>query len=278
MSINEIALPSYTLADARFRVRHGPAGRTHPMIAPQHLRKAPITEALIDFRIDRAPGVTPETFEAVRASVLDRFPLVEEKRGVQAKLEIQAGRLTADTRDLGFQGLHFKTADGRTIAQFRPDGFTLNRLKPYSSWDELFPEALRLWSLYRDSVAPQSVKRVALRYINHLTFPLESGEQLALYLTTPSPVPPDLPPRVSSFLTRVVIHDDQTPVSASVTQSMQPSTQSGLVTVLLDIDAFHAVELSPDPEALSPVFERLHTFKNRVFFSSLTERAIGLYE
>ncbi len=48
---------------------------------------------------------------------------------------------------LVYQGFS-KTPDRLNVAQFRRDGFTFNRLRPYTKWEEIRPEALRLWQLY----------------------------------------------------------------------------------------------------------------------------------
>ena len=115
------------------------------MTAPRHLRYAPITEAIIDFRVKARPEFRPETFASLQTQLSSRFPKVDEYRGLQATFGMIQGRGQPPVvQNLGLQGYVFKTADEKTLAQFRVDGFTFNRLRPYTSWEELFPQALEL--------------------------------------------------------------------------------------------------------------------------------------
>src|SRR3989337_4257969 len=119
------------------------------MSDPRHLRNAPITEAVIDFRIKARAGFRPEEFADLKARLSERFPKVEQHRGLQVTLGVIKGQVQPPVvQGPGLQGYFFKTSDEKTIAQFRADGFTFNRLRPYSSWEELFPQAIELWSLY----------------------------------------------------------------------------------------------------------------------------------
>ena len=45
------------------------------------------------------------------------------------------------------------------LVDFRADGFTYNRLQPYTSWDAVLPEALGLWELFVQTVVPVSITR-----------------------------------------------------------------------------------------------------------------------
>jgi uncharacterized protein (TIGR04255 family) len=97
---------------------------------------------------------------------------VDEYRGLQATFGMIQGRGRPPVvQDLGFQGYFWKTSDEKTIVQFRVDGFTFNRLRPYTSWTELFPQALDLWHLYSRVSRPEVITRLAVRYINRIPLP-----------------------------------------------------------------------------------------------------------
>jgi uncharacterized protein (TIGR04255 family) len=87
-----------------------------------------------------------------------------------------------------------------------------------------------------------------------------------------------LPQSLSTFLVRVASHDAEHGLTCNVIQVLEPAEVRGPVTFKLDIDVFRGDEFSTDVGALSPVLERLHDFKNRVFFSYLTERTVKQYE
>lgn len=70
-------------------------------------------------------------------------------------MEFKEGKIVANRQDQGFLGLFLKAADELTIAQFRPDGFTVNRLRPYTGWSAILPEVLELWDIYVRVAKPE---------------------------------------------------------------------------------------------------------------------------
>ena len=240
----------------------------------RHLRNAPITEALIDFRVKARAGFRPQEFRGLRARLSDRFPNVNERRGLQATFPMTLGQVGQDPY---LQGYFFKTSDEKTIAQFRTDGFTFNRLRPYTSWEDLFPQAMELWRLYSSISKPDVITRLAVRYINRIVLPL--GEvTFEAYLRAAPVVPPELPQYLSSFLTRVTIHDPKTDIAAHVAQALEASAQGRQSAVILDIDAYKPSEFSTDDPAIEQILGQLRAFKNLIFFHSLTDDALREFE
>ena len=193
---------------------------------------------------------------------------------MEAQFGFEAGSPAAQSRDLGLDGLFFKSADGRRIAQFRRDGLTLNQLPPYTNADDLIVEALRLWQAFRQVAAPTAITRVAFRYINVLPLPYRPGDSFQRFLKAPPQMPDGAPQNVTSFLTRVVSRDGQD--SVVVTLSLEPAFGER-VPVTLDLDVFRVGSFLPDGSELRPVLQRLRQLKNAVFFASLTEEAVELF-
>ncbi len=247
------------------------------MTTPRHLKNPPITEALLDFRVDEGAGVSPAHLPQLRERVGSGYTRITEQERFQASVEATPGRLPETrARNLGLFGWAFSSPDGRQVAQFRSDGFTLNRLAPYTSWPELFPEAMRLWKHYVQVVEPQAIRRMAVRYINHIKL---DGLHVKLedYLRAPLPLPEGLPSTITSFLTSVVLHDEKAQSSVRVTQSLEPPHETQSLVFLLDIDAYSVVEKTPQDSTIEPTFEHLRTMKNNVFFSSLHEGIIARF-
>ena len=101
-------------------------------------------------------------------------------------------------------GYKYTSADGKYIAQFRLDGFTLSRMEPYTVGEDLRSEAARLWEIYNKVANVSTVTRVAARYINLMRVPMDDLKEFGDYLVCPPEVPEALPQGVSSFLTRIV--------------------------------------------------------------------------
>lgn len=211
-------------------------------------------------------------------SVRDRFPLSEERRTHETRVALLAGQVPkATTRDLGPQGVWLRTADGREIAQFRLDGFTFSRLNPYTSWEDILPKALEVWTLYSKLLEPEVVTRVAVRYINHI--PLAEGPvDLDRLIVTGPRTPEGVPDVLGQFSSRILLAHPELKLHATVTQSLEPGVLSANPTLLLDIDAFKLGDFEVASAALIPHLEALRVYKNQIFFGSLTDDFAKTFE
>ena len=246
------------------------------MAQPRHLTRPPIKEALIDIRVAPDTPVTSERLAPLRSALADRYPVVDERQNIQAELRVEGGKLMPRSQS-AFGGIWFKTADDQQIAQFRPDGFTLNQVMTYVDGGVLVDEALRLWELYKSVAGQLVVTRLAMRYINELQLPYRPEDDFRRFLTEPARLPEDgSPQQFSSYLTRVVAHEG--PDVIVVTQSLDsPGDDKGRVKVVVDLDVATTEDLSADHSVLMSALLRLRTLKNRVFFSLLTEEAVELF-
>lgn len=244
----------------------------------RHLANAPITEAIIDFRVKLSSKFRVAEFSSLKEVLLDSYPNVEERRLIAGGIKVVAGKQIEQTiEDKGRHGYFFRSHDGRNVAQFRRDGFTFSRLKPYMHWEDILAEAKDLWQLYVAKASPELVTRIAVRYINQLNIPLPIND-FTRYLTAPPNIPDTIPQAVHHFLTRVVVHDADLDTMANITQALQKSSSPDYVTIILDIDVYKQKELGFDESDIWLTFGQLHDLKNRIFFDSITEETARLYE
>ena len=244
----------------------------------RHLDNAPITEAIIDFRVKLAPSFDPARFSGLAERLQETYPRHEQRKLFKQELGVKNGRpLSIGPKDLGFHGYWFKSADEKKIAQFRVDGFTFNKLRPYTSWAEVIEEARQLWDLYVEVASPEVVTRIAVRYINHLKIPAPVKDP-SEYFRAPIPIPVDLPLALNNYLTRVVVRDRESDVAVNISHALTEVVDSKHLTFLLDIDAYKARDFEPTDHVIWETFEALHDSKNRIFFGSITEETARLYE
>jgi uncharacterized protein (TIGR04255 family) len=241
------------------------------------LRNAPIKEALIDLRTREHRDLEMHQLERIRSRLepdyVKKGPIVELRTDITVSKE---GRSVGETKSREL-GIRLHSRDEKYVAQFSREGFTFSRLVPYETWGKLVEEAQRLWAVYVECVHPEAVNRVAARFINNLQLPMQPGEHFEEYLTTPPQVPAALPQHVLEFLQRIMIHDTNTGLRAIVTQLLQGGVWNDRVPVILDIDVFCQFELAPEAPDVWSYLEKMRDFKNRVFFESLTEKAVELY-
>lgn len=248
------------------------------MAAIRHLSRAPITEALFDFRVTLPPEFQSEAFSSVRERLRTEYPVVEEMRRFEARFEFRAGKgpIPTESKSGGLLGFRLKTEDGRNVAQFRRDGFTFNRLPEYTSWDELCPEALRLWAIFVEVAKPEKLDRLALRYINRLKLPPQLRLQDVVEVVPPSFA--GAPQLISSFLISESRHDPQTGYMVNIVEALQPDLAADSLALILDIDLFKVSGLGLEEAKLRPVLEEMRKLKNEIFFNAITERSAKEYE
>lgn len=244
-----------------------------------HLTKAPIVEAIIDFRVKLVSDFKLEVFHPLRAQLADDYPHVEEQQIVEQTIKHEPGQSAEfSTRVSGIHGHRLLSRDEKNVAQLRRDGFTFSRLSPYTKWDEVFDEAWRLWTMYDKTAKPLEISRIAVRYINRLLLPLPFPD-LREYLNTPPVIAEGWPTNIRTFLSRIVLHDSENEISLNVIQAVEPQSpgEQANVALLFDIDAYQDVSLPADDGTIPKRFAKLREMKNRVFFKGLTNKAIDLF-
>lgn len=203
------------------------------MATVRHLKNAPITEAIIDFRVKGSAGFKVEEFSNLKSRLAGEFPLIDERVVVEGGVHVSRGEISPFTKGKQVSGYWFKSTDGLSIAQFRRDGFTFNRLKPYTRWDQVFPQAWKLWELYVTTGAAEFVTRIATRFINRISLPLPI--ELAEYLTAPPRLPEGVNGRLGTFLTRLVVNRSQDGIAVNITQALEKDADPNRGVIMLDI-------------------------------------------
>src|SRR6266540_2275623 len=157
------------------------------MAAIRHLDRAPITEALVDFKTNLPDDFPVDKLSSVSSQLKNDYPNREEQNTFQAQFRFEGKGAVeptpVTTKALGLRGYFFRSSDGLKVAQFRRDGFTFNRLAPYTTWEDVRAEALRLWTLYREIAQPDGLERLALRYLNRLVVPPRGNLETYLDVT-----------------------------------------------------------------------------------------------
>lgn len=242
------------------------------------LARSPLQEALIDIRVLASDGVTGNQFAQMHEHLANEYPTLETQVAIEGELHLQPDATVGHSASSSILGVLMRSVDGAQVAQFRMDGFSFSRLAPYTTWEEVFPEAMRLWAMYLSSAMPEAITRVAVRYINDIHFPVPL--ELDDVLTAPPTAPPALGPDIVSFLGRITLNDREAETFVTIAQTLGRATREGEASVILDIDAFRNLDRLPpeDVGELHSIFNQLRSLKNKAFFESITEAAAGRFE
>jgi uncharacterized protein (TIGR04255 family) len=246
----------------------------------RHLSRAPIVEAVIEIRARaEIPWVEQAVSEALKAKLPD-YPQFVSQNEVKQEVSfdlVQGSQ--AKQHDLGWKGLRLQSGDGRHVAQFNRDGFLFSRLHPYESWEKLQGEALRLWGIYCDLARPTETQRTGLRFINRFTLPAQET-RFEDYVEPHAKPPRNLDLPFLGFFHQDTLAVPGYPYALNVVRTVQPpqdlKTQG--LAIILDIDVFtiHPLEIRMDQ--MNKWLTEMRWLKNKVFFGSVTEKALESFK
>lgn len=233
------------------------------------LRNAPITEAVIDFRVSTSKPFTAELLATMRDRLAAAFPVVEEQRSVEQVVEVVNGRVRQPVADQGVRRIVLRSEERQEAVLVSDSGFGFSKLRPYTNWEDVFSSAQRWWAHYLAAADVESVNRVAVRYINRFSV---AGGQVEAYLEAPPRLPKDVPSDgLANVFSRLLFRDGETETETAVVQFIEWSGPDA--SVLMDIDASRSGRFSPDDEGFWGLFRELRAAKNRIFFGSITTHA-----
>jgi uncharacterized protein (TIGR04255 family) len=241
----------------------------------RHYPKAPITEAIIDLRVEPRAELTLDDLDA--PSRADGGASAKRNKTIKAMGLIEVGEHVSASASSEQTGWRYESGDGKLIWQSRFDGFTISRLAPYDRWSTFQQEARRLWVPYREVVRPGKLIRVAVRYVNRFDLPGPKVDLKRYFCTSPE-VSPALSQDLNAFFMQIQISQDDIRSQLVINQTIVPPAREDVVSVVLDIDLFRSEEVPQEDPAIWDFFESLHMRKNEIFEACITDKARELIE
>jgi uncharacterized protein (TIGR04255 family) len=243
------------------------------------LKSPPAVEAVLDARGVFPKGVELDAFAQLAGVFQESYPKRTEERLLQFGFQHQTGASPqAITQDQGVRGYRFHSADGKEVVRCSKDGFTFHRLKPYTEWEDVYPKAVAAWNVFCHAFPQIQIHKVSLRYINQIVVPLTNGkEDLDTYFLVNFPGPKDWELPRTGFMGQSVFSDPDTGFQANWIMAHQPNPNPDRLHVILDIDVF---AIGPNATETPPpnLWEKMRDLKNKLFFSSLTEKCIHSFQ
>jgi uncharacterized protein (TIGR04255 family) len=242
--------------------------------------RAPIQEALLDLQVQLPEGSVDEVLISFQDGIEERFPTKKDIKRITQNFELspQNGIQTFSTPVI-CQGYQYISDSNQKIVQARSDGFTFNKLRPYSDWKTFSEEAHELWKKYVEVVKPISINRIGLRYINRIEIPIPFSDFREYCLLFPD-FPQEIPQKLSEFFMRFATPSPgEHNISTVVNLTFEPVTNDSLMLPLIfDIDTFSLTgKLDPKDSLTWTIVDELREIKNQIFDSSLTEKCKKLF-
>jgi uncharacterized protein (TIGR04255 family) len=243
------------------------------------LRTSPIVEAVVDIDCDLPPGFDLTALVAAsREAFRDEYPKFRTQMMQEHSVEMTDGALNTSTRQ-AVQALQFLHEDERQLVQVRVNGFSFNRLAPYTTLDDYLPEIERTWHLYAGLVSPVQIRGVHLRYINRILVPMTTSSiDLDEYLKLGPQLPDEENLTLSAFLIQQAAIEKDTGHRVNLVLTTQAPVPEKL-PIILDITVASMVNAEPgDWPTVTAAVAALRALKNRVFRNMLTDKCISLFQ
>jgi uncharacterized protein (TIGR04255 family) len=243
----------------------------------QHYNRAPITEAILNFRIEPMPA--------------DRFALLEEVKSRLAASypkwqRLEKGEIALSSFS-GADGLAFASEDGKFVVQARLDGFSFSQLAPYDRWATFIDRARMAWDVYSAVAMPsKNIVGFFVRYINEFRLPYETPlhQFFHVYPATPNrdtlftnllmiteAAIPEIPGGAHTMFFHPLPESAQNipdVTSESVLTAASPGTPPTFRMVLDNMFRFNV----RDYENAWKIMDEVHRIKNATFESQITDR------
>ena len=236
--------------------------------------KPPIVEALIEFQF--VPGqpwditVPGLMYEKVRKE----FP--EKKERVEFIADIKALKDGVEPQISASQRMQFIRPDNSALLQISRNIFTVNHLKPYSTWEKFRPLILKNLDLYLGVVKPKGFKRLGLRYINKIEFenvPIELTDYFQYYPF----IPEKIPQLHDQYNCQVEIpFNSRRDLLRLATGSTNPEAPNK-IAILLDLDYIMMKPETVTIEEFPEWLENAHTVIEETFEACVTEKCRRLF-
>lgn len=244
------------------------------------LKSAPIVEAVLDIDCDMGPKFDLAALEgAARVAFKDAYPKIRTKFLEEHQIKHVGDGSAEHTAKRGIQAFMFHSDDAKQIVQVREQGYSFNRLAPYSTLDDYLAEIQRTWRLFAEITSPVQIRAVRLRYINRLLLPIvEDRLEFTDYLKVSPQLPDESNLTFVGFLNQHSAVETGTGNHATIMLTTQPPEENDL-PLILDIGVSHteAGEIEDWPRILKNI-ESLRSLKNRIFQNTLTQSCLKLFQ
>lgn len=226
---------------------------------PRRYANPPILEALTEFRFDPSSGwdstIPGLLYEKLRASYVKK----RQVSSVEVFISTQPNKPTEPAIQSS-ERVQFLAADEKDIIQVGSHLLSVNRLEPYSSWEEFCPKVLRAFGAYREVALPKALARVGVRYMNRIRIPkgmIQTEEYFDFYPFLGS----NLPQMHGALLVGVHFPYDGEKDTLRLQLQTIPSPTPDALHLLLDLDYFSA---NPEKITFENVPAWLNTAHDRI--------------
>jgi uncharacterized protein (TIGR04255 family) len=241
-------------------------------------KNAPITEAVIEIRVQPPTSVDSAALKGLAQSLKADFPKQAPMQFLEMGIAQKPGQIFQPSISQSIVGVRLSKTDDSRVLQIRHEGFAYSHMPPYSDWATFRAEAHPLWKRYREVCPEAKLTRCALRYINRIDIPeskIEPYDYFGLYPKVPEALPQQ---DVIGMTLNIQMPQKDIQCVASIQQALREPVKPGHISVTLDIDIFRLQIEDWNDDAAWAFLEKLRDRKNEIFEACITDRTRELID
>ncbi len=246
------------------------------------LARPPIIEMVLDVDCNFRPGQRFNDLEQVAGEKYrssypkSRKHILQE---VQFLKENVAAAEPAVRTQQRIQAFQFLNQDENQLVQVREQGYSFNKLSPYTTLDDYFGEIEETWATYCLIADPLQIRAVRLRYINRILLPLADGKcDLDRYLQDTPKLPADGRLALAGFVVQRAAVEVETDHKVNIVLTAQAPLPDKL-PIILDICVTDQQAI--DTTDWTCIRQKVHGIReecNWIFKGSVTEQCLNLFQ
>jgi len=247
----------------------------------ENLAEAPIIEAVFDIKVELPPDLDLAKLVAeARKAFAEDYP--KASKFFHHSLQVSPGEDAAGEieREKTVRGVRLRHHAENQLIHIHQEGFSFNRLAPYTSFDDYLPEVRRCWYRFVELARPVVVRRITLRNINRVRLPREEDGTVPLksYVLAAPRKPEIHGVGMTGFMSQLRLTEPKNDLEAMVTLASEPNhSDHTSASMILDIEAFSTQSFDADDKNIWTAFHLLRNLKNRIFHASLSEECLQPY-
>jgi len=230
---------------------------------------APITEAIIELRVEPHADVVPTSCRSVFDKIANAGEFLPSQELFEVEASITAGKLVGAQATQTVVGFTRRSNALGQIVSASPDRFAFSQLPPYDTWFSFKQACQSFWDVYVNELQPLKVVRTATRFVNRIEIPVPVRD-LSQYLRTRPTISPDMSDEIAGSFLQLRLPQPDMDCTVLLNEAILPVNE-GLLPVILDIDIFDEYERGIGDEIWTRL-EELRWRKNQIFEACITDQ------
>jgi uncharacterized protein (TIGR04255 family) len=246
------------------------------------LKNAPIVEAVLDINCAMPPAFKLADIKAqAHQAFTSDYPQVRMQHIHKRLIEQNEKKSVEISAQHALQAMQFLKADEKQLVQVRRDGFSFNRLTPYTRLNDYLPEMERTWLQFIEIAKPVQIQAIKLRYINRISLEAKDGSvELDDYFKVGPKLPDEENLAFRGFLMQSLVAEKNTDNMAQIVLATESEKyETDVLSFIFDIGTSRKTALEvEDWQGILDAIVSLRQLKNSIFFNTLTSRCLEQFQ